>query len=299
MKRLIVLAALLYLNIGKTNAQIKVHYLVSSNHLLVGDSAKITPIIVNAKPNTKVELVASDFQNDIIKTNSDPFYYKSDFSGRYELMVCLKLSNNNKTYLIDTQYLSFHNFAIKANIYTHKVPFIAYVGIDNPFELDMPGIPMNTIVTSAQGVFIRPENRDNSFTMFCMREGEGQIAIALKKEDGSETIISQIPVLIKKAPTPCIVTKISEADSTIFLNSVLNDQFNFELKNGVDSFTLVYEKAGKKITKIFSGNKIDTKTYSELMSLPKGTWIYFENIKHWIGLWAPKKYSISNIAIKL
>lgn len=299
MKRLIVLAALLCLNIGKTNAQIKVHYLVSSNHLLVGDSAKITPIIINAKPNTKFELVASDFQNDIIKTNSDPFYYKSDFSGRHELMVCLKLSNNNKAYLIDTQYLSFHNFAIKANIYTHKEPFIAYVGIGTPFELDMPGICLNDIVITAQGVTIKKESQGNSFSMTCMREGEGLIAIALKKDDGSKIVISQIPVLIKKAPTPCVVTKISEADSTIFLNSVLNDQFNFELKNGVDSFTLVYEKAGKKITKIFSGNKIDTKTYSELMSLPKGTWIYFENIKHWIGLWAPKKYSISNIAIKL
>lgn len=299
MKRLIVLAALLYLNIGKPDAQIKVHYLVSSNHLLVGDSAKITPIIINAKPNTKFELVASDFQNDIIKTNSDPFYYNSYFSGRSELMVALKLSSNNKTYFIDTQYLSFYNFAIKANIYTHKEPFIAYVGIGTPFELDMPGICLNDIVITAQGVTIKKESQGNSFSMTCMREGEGLIAIALKKDDGSKIVISQIPVLIKKAPTPCIVTKISEADSTIFLNSVLNDQFNFELKNGVDSFTLVYEKAGKKITKIFSGNKIDTKTYSELMSLPKGTWIYFENIKHWIGLWAPKKYSISNIAIKL
>lgn len=299
MRKLIVLLTIFCLNTVKTNAQTKVHYLVSSNHLIVGDSAKITPVIVNAKPNSKIELLVSDFQNEVIKTNSDAFYYKSEFSGRIELMVTLKLINNNKAYFIDTQYLSFYNFTIKANIYTQKEPFIAYVGIVNPFELDAPGISFNDIVVTAQGVTIRSESRENSFIMLCMKEGEGKLEFALKKEDGSVTVIRQIPILIKKAPTPCVVTKISEADSTIQLNSVLNDQFIFELENGVDSFTLVYEKAGKKITKIFSGNKIDSKTYSELMSLPKDTWIYFENIKHWIALWEPKKYTISNIAIKL
>lgn len=298
MKRLIVLVALLYLNIGKPDAQTKVHYLVSSNHLLVGDSAKITPIILNAKPNTKVELIASDFQNDIIKTNSDPFYYNSYFSGRSELMVALKLSSNNKTYFIDTQYLSFYNFKIKANIYSVQNPFIAFVGIQNPFELDIPGISHNDVVISCKGLTIHKEN-ESRFNIYCSHAGEGEIAIAVKKDDGNLVMVKKIPVIIKIAPTPSIVTYISNADSSIQLNSVLNDQFILNYSSGVDSFTIVYEKAGKKITKIFSGNKIDTKTYLEIMSLPKGTWLYFENIEHWISLWGPKKYCTSNIAIKL
>ncbi len=299
MKTLIVLLTILCLNNTTTEAQIKVHYLVSSNHLMVGDSAQITPVIANAKPDSKIELVVSDFQKEVLKTNLDKFYYKAEFSGKHELMVYLELSNNNKVYFIDTQYISFYCFKMKANIYTAKKTFIAYVGMATPFELDMPGTCSNDVVISGQGVTIKKESQENSFSMTCSGEGEGQLTIALKREDGTVTVVSQIPVLKKNTPTPSIVAKISKIDSTILLNSVLNDQFIFELKNGVDSFTLVYEKEGKKISKVFSGNKIDSKTYIELMSLPKNTWIYFENIKHWVGLWGPKKYTFSNIAIKL
>ncbi len=285
--------------IGQLNAQTKVHYLFSNEVIHAGDSVKITPVLVDAMPNSQVEMRISDFELEVSKSKIEPFIFSSGHSGKNVLRVCLTLSANNKTYFVDTQLLTFNVFPLKANIYSVLNPLIIFIGVDNPIELDVPGTLRNDIMISAQGVMIK-YNGDKGYiaTSNGNQEGKGFISVAIKKNDHYVNV-SEIPIIIKSAPTPSILARISQKDSCIYLNSVLNDQFIYNFKSGVDSFTLVYEKEGKKTTKQFSGNKIDSNTYLEIMSLPKNTWIYFENIQHWIGLWGPKKRSVSNFAIKM
>lgn len=299
MKKLHLLLLSFYFIIGQLNAQTKVHYLFSNEVIHVGDSVKITPVLVDAKPNSQVEMLISDFELEVIKTKIEPFIFSSAYSGKNVLRVCLTLSANNKTYFVDTQLLTFNVFPLKANVYSVLNPLIIFIGVDNPIELDVPGTLRNDIMISAQGVMIK-YNGDKGYvaTSNGNQEGKGLISVAIRKNDHLVKI-SEIPIIIKSAPTPSILARISQKDSCIYLNSVLNDQFILNLKSGVDSFTLVYEKSGKKTEKHFKGNQIDKATYRELMSLPPGTWIYFENIQHWINFWGPKKSWVSNFAIKL
>jgi hypothetical protein len=299
MKNLRFILILLYLTAGQLNAQTAVHYLVSSNFLYVGDSVLITPILVNAKPNSKVELEISDFDYRNIKDKLAPFYYKSEFSGKSVLKVSLRLSVNNKIYFNDSQLMTFSNFSLKANIYDVRNPLIVFIGLDNPFELDIPGATLNDVSLKCQGVSMKYTGA-NSFILFSNgnQEGKGLISVSLRKND-NYIKISEIPIIIKSAPAPSILANISNKDSSIYLKSVLNDQFILNFESGVDSFTLVYEKSGKKIRKIFADNKIDKATYLDLMSLPSGTWIYFEDIIHWVSFWGPKAYRNSSFAIKL
>lgn len=299
MKKLNLLLISFYFTIGLLNAQTKVHYLFSNEVIHVGDSVKITPVLMDAMPNSKVEMLISDYEVEVSKNKIEPFIFSSAYSGKNVLRVCLTLSANNKTYFVDTQLLTFNVFPLKANIYSVLNPLIIFIGVDNPIELDVPGTLRNDIMISAQGVMIK-YNGDKGYvaTSNGNQEGKGFISVAIRKND-QYVKVNEIPILIKSAPTPSILARISQKDSCIYLNSVLNDQFIYNFKSGVDSFTLVYEKEGKKTTKQFSGNKIDSNTYLEIMSLPKNTWIYFENIQHWIGLWGPKKRCVSNFAIKL
>lgn len=289
---------LLFLSIIKVEAQTSVHYVVSKYNILVGDSAKVTPIVQNARPNSKTLLTISDYINgETFKKNLKPFYFKNDFPGHFNLVIKLKLIENDRVYFEDTQYLDFHTYKLCGDIYTFNDTITTYVGLDYPIKINVQGFSENDIVITAQGVTIRKVGDNFRYVITSRYSGYGQIAITGQRHDGTRVMINKIPIKIKNVPVPTVVANVSTKDSTIELKSILSDQFLIEYPSHVDSFTISYEVSGKKISKKCIGSKIDASTYRELLSLPPKTWIYFENISHWAIYKGGKR--TTNIAITM
>ncbi len=298
MKTLKLIFLLLFLSSINIKAQSSAHYIVSDYNILVGDSAKIVPIVHNIRPNSKTILILNSIEGETYRNNLKPFYFSNNFPGNFTLTLHLKLIENGKIYFEDTQYLDFHMYKMCGDIYMPNDTITTYLGFEYPIKINVNLFSSTDIIINARGINIRKAKDDFQYVLTNTQLGIAQITILGRKNDGSTVMINKIPIKTVALPAPAVVANILPEDSTIEIKSILNDQFMFKCTSGVDSFTVSFEKSGKKISKKIIGSRIDTLTYLELMSLPPKTWIYFEDIYHWINFPGGENKK-SNIAITI
>jgi len=173
---------------------------------------------------------------------------------------------------------------------------VLYAGIPNPIEIAVPGITSdNVTVTSANGTVRRSEK---GWEVIPLSLDDLVLNILAYNIKVDEKIFRVKPI---PAPVAVFAGKVNgslskDAMSTVTLEAKLED-FLWDLKFAIESFTFAYSKDGFDIEITSKGNKLTDEMKSAISDLKSGQSIFVKDIKA-IGP-DNKIYDLSPIILKI
>jgi len=173
---------------------------------------------------------------------------------------------------------------------------VLYAGIPNPIEIAVPGITTdNVTVTSANGTVRRSEK---GWEVIPLTFDDLVLNILAYNIKVDEKIFRVKPI---PAPVAVFAGKVNgslskDAMSTVTLEAKLED-FLWDLKFAIESFTFAYSKDGFDIEITSKGNKLTDEMKSAISDLKSGQSIFVKDIKA-IGP-DNKIYDLSPIILKI
>jgi len=161
---------------------------------------------------------------------------------------------------------------------------VMYKGLANPIEVSVPGYAPNNVIVNCAGGSISGSNGKYNVT-----PGGGKelnISVSAKGTDGKTTSMGSYKFRVKEVPTPTIFWggvqnggKISgsAASGAALIPQILN--FEFQAYATISSFTVAFKKGSNFVEEPVNGNQIPDKLRGTIQSLPKGTKVYFDQVK--------------------
>ncbi len=189
------------------------------------------------------------------------------------MFMCLNLTpqTNDKPYNLAVS-------AVKMNVF--------YIGVDNPVDIAVSGIPEENLKVSITGGTISKDEKGKGWIVKCKSDQAGQAVITVSADiNGEIKPVGTRMFKVKRVPDP--VTFIAGIDGglisrdTLINGSITTswDDFDFELSFKVTSFNVSAVIGGDVIDIPIKGNMLSEKAKSTIRKMEKDSRIYIEEIK--------------------
>lgn len=163
---------------------------------------------------------------------------------------------------------------------------VFYVGVKNPISVSAPGVASEDVDISAPGLRFVKGKKSGEYVVTPTRAtgSKGTDVIVKNKKSGAKLGSSKFRV--KRLPDP--VAKVLGQKEGLISRGKLKlasrvdavmENFDFELRVSVSSFTMTVNSKGDLVEMRTKGNKLNGKMKNMLKSLKKGSRVYFEEIK--------------------
>ncbi|MBE2246179.1 MAG: gliding motility protein GldM [Candidatus Competibacteraceae bacterium] len=159
---------------------------------------------------------------------------------------------------------------------------VFYRGLDNPISVSVPGVAPNNIVVSGTGI-------SGSNGNYIVRPGAGNemtITVSAKMPDGKTASMGSFKFRVKRVPTPTVIWANQANGGKVAANAGAAspliprmDDFDFDVYSTIRSFDVAFNLNGSYYSKSCQGNTIPGEVSDKIRRLPKGTKVYFDNIK--------------------
>jgi gliding motility-associated protein GldM len=161
---------------------------------------------------------------------------------------------------------------------------VFYVGVNNPVEISVPGIPSSQITPSMSAGSIRKSGK--GYIVKCKKPGKTSVRV-YATIDGKKKLMGSKKFRIKPVPDPVAMVWGMEGGviSASKLRAAKEVQakmigFDFDLKFKVTSFTASTKVGEYVVDESVKGSKIRSSVKSKIFAkLKKGQKVYFEEIK--------------------
>ncbi|KPK84425.1 MAG: hypothetical protein AMS27_09955 [Bacteroides sp. SM23_62_1] len=161
---------------------------------------------------------------------------------------------------------------------------VFYLGVDNPVEISVPGIPADRIIASSNNGRITPSGV--GYIVRPTREGSCDISVSVREGSTTRSQGSR-PFRVRKVPDPYVTLAGSQSGAALAKSQILGemgpqatmpDWFEFDLKFDVVSFSLSATQGGFTRTEpstsaIFTGSQREM-----LRAVNPGSKIYIEDV---------------------
>lgn len=162
---------------------------------------------------------------------------------------------------------------------------VFYRGLDNPISVSVPGVAPNNISVTGSGGSVSGSNGK-----YIVKPGTGNemsINVSAKMPDGKTTSMGSFKFRVKRVPTPQIVWanqktggKVSAGAGSISPLIPQMEDFDFDVYAQIKSFSIAFSLNGSYFSKTnISGNQIPSDVSGKIKGLPRGTKIYFDDVK--------------------
>lgn len=163
---------------------------------------------------------------------------------------------------------------------------VFYVGVPNPVSVSAPGVASEDVEVSAPGLRFAAGKKAGEYKVTASRAtGKNGVDVVVKNKK-SGVVLGKSKFRVKRLPDP--VAKVLGQKEGLISKGKLKvasrvdavmENFDFELKVSVASFTMTVNMGGDLVEMRTKGNKLDSKMKSMLSRVKKGSRVYFENIK--------------------
>lgn len=163
---------------------------------------------------------------------------------------------------------------------------VFYVGVPNPVSVSAPGVASEDVEVSAPGLTFRPGKKTGEYVVTASRAtGKNGVDVTVKNKNGG-TVLGKSNFRVKRLPDP-IAMVLGQKEGLISKGKLKvatrvdakMENFDFELKVTVASFTMTVNMGGDLIEMKATGNKLNAQMKSMLSKVKKGSRVYFENVK--------------------
>lgn len=166
---------------------------------------------------------------------------------------------------------------------------VLYIGVDNPVDISVPGVPKENIVATMTNGTIKPDSKTGGWIV---RPTTGDLTakktnISVTAEiDGSKREMGSAPFRVKMVPDP--VAKVDLKKGGSIARSVLLAQtgvfaeienFDFEMPFKVTSFDVSANIQGSEVVESSNSNKFTNAQKELIKRLRRDDKVFFENIK--------------------
>lgn len=181
---------------------------------------------------------------------------------------------------------------------------VFYVGVKNPVSVSAPGVATENIEISAPGLSFVKGKKAGEYNVTPKRAtGRKGLEVVVKNKN-SGTKLGSSKFRVKRLPDP--VAKVLGQKEGLISRGKLKvasrvdavmENFDFELKVTVASFTMTVNMGGDLVEMRTKGNKLDKKMTAMLKRVKKGSRVYFENIK--VAMPGGKPRKVPSIVFKV
>lgn len=162
---------------------------------------------------------------------------------------------------------------------------VMYRGLDNPIEVSVPGVAPNNISVNCSGGSLSGGNGK-----YIVKPGTGKeltISVGAKTVDGKSTSMGAYKFRVKDVPDPQITWAGATSGERVSSSAAGGNplipkmkDFDFEVYSTISSYDIAFSLNGSYFSKTGqSGNTIGSDISSKIRTLPKGTKVYFDNVK--------------------
>lgn len=161
---------------------------------------------------------------------------------------------------------------------------VFYIGVDNPVEISVPGVPQDRLRPSISSGSLRPSGNDYIVTV--PRDARTTTISVSADFDGDMRSMGSKEFRVKRVPDP--VATVAGKNSGLIAKSQLlaaggvipqmPQDFEFELFFEIKSFTFVTVRSGDIFERNTRGNRFSPEMKEFLQSARRGTKIWIENI---------------------
>jgi gliding motility-associated protein GldM len=163
---------------------------------------------------------------------------------------------------------------------------VFYVGVPNPVSISAPGVASEDIEVAAPGLRFAATKKAGEYTATASRATGKKGVDVVVKNKSTGIVLGKSTFRVKRLPDP--VAKVLGQKEGLVSRGKLKvaqrvdavmENFDFELRVSVSSFTMTVNMGGDLVEMRTKGNKLDAKMKTMLSRVKKGSRIYFENIK--------------------
>lgn len=162
---------------------------------------------------------------------------------------------------------------------------VMYRGLDNPIEVSVPGVAPNNISVNCSGGSMSGGNGK-----YIVKPGAGKeltISVGAKNVDGKSTSMGSYKFRVKDVPDPQITWAGQTTGGRVSASAAGGNplipkmkDFDFEVFSTITSYDIAFSLNGSYFSKTGqNGNVISGDIASKIKILPKGTKVYFDNVK--------------------
>ncbi len=188
---------------------------------------------------------------------------------------------------INNHYFSDEFFVAEPSLTVSATKMnVFYVGVDNPVEISVPGIPEESIVPSIS-VGSLSKNPDGNDWIVTVPQGQKETVISVNaRVDGQLKPMGNKKYRIKKLPDPvALIANLTEGsiNRNILITAgaiipKMPDDFEFDLKYKIISFKMVLQRGTDLITEKSSSNMLTQEMIRAIQGANRGQRVWFENI---------------------
>jgi len=163
---------------------------------------------------------------------------------------------------------------------------VFYIGVENPVDISVPGIPSNKLQPAISQGSITPDAKGNGYIVKVKTTGKATISVSAKvdkdvKQMGSMDFrVKRVPDPVAKVagykggPIPLNLLKAAKHDDAVMEN------FDFDLHFAITGFNVSTKtKDGFTVDKASTSDAINSDQRTLLEGVKKGQKVYFEEIK--------------------
>ena len=181
---------------------------------------------------------------------------------------------------------------------------VFYVGVKNPVSVSAPGVATENIKISAPGLSFVKGKKSGEYNVTPTRATGRKGLDVVVTNSISNAKLGSSKFRVKRLPDP--VAKVLGQKEGLISRGKLKvasrvdavmENFDFELKVVVSSFTMTVNMGGDLVEMRTKGNKLDKKMQNMLKRVKKGSRVYFENIK--VAMPGGKPRKVPSIVFKV
>ena len=163
---------------------------------------------------------------------------------------------------------------------------VFYVGVKNPISVSAPGVATEDVDISAPGLRFVKGKKSGEYVVIPTRATGSKGTEVTVKNKKSGTKLGSSKFRVKRLPDP-VAKVLGQKEGLISRGKIklasrvdaVMENFDFELKVSVSSFTMTVNNKGDLVEMRTKGNKLNGKMKNMLKRLGKGSRVYFEEIK--------------------
>jgi gliding motility-associated protein GldM len=217
------------------------------------------------------------------KTNMAVYKVRGSGLGTQKYQGVIKIKKPNSDDTLTYPFTQEYQVAQSSVVVSPSKMNVFYVGVDNPVEISVPGIPGNDVNATMSGGSIAKSG--SSYVVRCSKPGKAMVNVSAKI-DGSTKSMGSKEFRIKPVPDPVATVWDMEGGQISAAQLAAAKQvdakmknFDFDLKFVVTSYTASTKSGDYVIDESVQGNRITSSVKGKILSkLKKGQKVYFEDI---------------------
>ncbi len=163
---------------------------------------------------------------------------------------------------------------------------VLYIGVDNPIDISVPGVPAENISPSLSGGTLGSGGKKGSYIARVSGGTEATVNVSAKL-NGENKPMGNFKFRVKRVPDPVSFVAGKKGDDIVSKGELISVQgvipklenFDFDLKFEVISFDMSMMLKGVFVTESSQSNRVTGKMSSLLAAAGTGTKVYFENVR--------------------